>query len=295
MTDQEQGRAGGGAAPETLVEIDWLTAARRLWRMSGKHHLSLVASGVAFNAFLAFIPFLTSVILTYGLVAAPRQVAAHIEYLAQLLPRDAAGIVGSELRNMVHTATASTGFGLLATLGLSLYGALRGATGIIAGLNIIFEVEESRSLVKQMAIAIAITVGMMLLFLLASAGISIVNFLSAVLPDIGGAVDKLLKIGFWVASAGVASAVIATIYRIAPCRAVTWRWFTAGSLFATVVWLVATFAFGFFVRNFGNFDAVYGALGAVIVLLLWLYVSAYVLLLGAELNQLLARSRRSPR
>lgn len=272
-----------------LPAADWKQVGKRLWTESGDDHLSLVASGIAFNIFLAFIPFLTSVVLTYGLVAAPEQVASHIQYLSQLLPEQAAEMVGSQLRNMVETASSTTGLGLVFTLGLSLYGAIRGATGIITGLNIIFEVEESRSAVQQMGVAIAITVGLVLGFFIASAGISVMGFLAAILPNVAGLVDDLLRIGFWVTAAAAVSVVVSLIYRMAPNRGdLEWRWLTPGSVLATGIWLAATFLFSIYVQNFGSYQALYGALGAVIIFLIWLYISAYILLLGAELNQVLA-------
>ena len=272
-----------------LADANWKQIGKRLWKESGDDHVSLVASGIAFNTFLAFIPFLTSVVLSYGLVAAPEQVAAHIQYLSQLLPGEAAEVVGAQLRNMVDTASSTTGLGLVVTLAIALYGAIRGATGIIDGLNIIFEVEESRSFLKQMGVAIAITVGLVLTFFLASAGISMMGFLSAILPNIAGIVDDLLQIGFWITAAAGVSVVVSLIYRMAPNRPdLEWRWLTPGSVLATAVWLAATFVFGVYVGNFGNYQAIYGALGAVIIFLIWLYISAYILLLGAELNQVLA-------
>ena len=288
MADEQERRFARVDDPEDMTDVDWKRAGKRVWALSGKDHLSLVASGIAFNAFLAFVPFLTSIVLTYGIIASAEQVARHISMLSEMLPEQAADVIGSQLQNMVQTASSSTGLSLVVTLGIALYGALRGATGIISGLNIIFEVEESRSFVSQMLVAVAITIGLILSFFLASAGISVMSFLSAALPDIGGVVHDALQVGFWITAAMGVSVVVSLIYRHAPNRGdLEWRWLTPGSVLATATWLIGTFAFGVYVRSFGNFQAVYGALGAVIIFLLWLYLSAYILLLGAELNQVL--------
>lgn len=277
-----------------LATLDWKRTGKRLWTRSGEDHLSLVASGIAFNAFLAFVPLLTSVVLTYGIVASPKEVASHISVLGNLLPKQAANVVGGQLHHMVQTARSTTGFGLVVTLSIALYGALRGANGIISGLNIIFEVDEGRSFVWQTLVGIAITVGMVVTFLIASAGISLVAFLSAILPNFGGLLDKALQAGYWIIAAAAVSAVIALIYRYAPNRKDNrWRWLSAGSVAATSVWLAGTWVFGIYVRNFGSFGALYGALGAIIIFLIWLFLSAYILLLGAELNQLLEGAGRS--
>jgi membrane protein len=294
VNDEPASEQAQGGGISIVPGSDWKRVGKQVWKKSGEDNVSIVASGIAFNAFLAFIPFLTSVVLTYGLIAAPEQVAGHIDTLSEFMPEDAADLVGSQLQNMVETAGTTTGLGLLATLGLSLYGALRGASGIISGLNIIFDVEESRSFIRQTGVAIAITICLMLTFLLASAGITILGFLSDLLPDFGGLVHDALRFGFWIAAAAGVSVVVSLIYRLAPNRGdLQWRWLTPGSVLATGTWLIATYAFGIYVQNFGNYQAVYGALGAIIVFLIWLYISAYILLLGAELNQVLAEERET--
>ena len=268
----------------------WWATVRATWTESSEDNLSLVASGIAFNGFLALLPLLTAVVLGYGLVASPEQVARHIAVLAQAIPQDAARLIGQQLTNMVETADTTTGFGIVLSLAIAVFGAMRGATGIIVGLNIVYDVEESRAVVWRTLTRLAITICAILLFLVASLAVSLVNGLHDLLPNLGGILRQALQIGFWVATAVAVSLVIAAIYTYAPNRpGKQLRWLTPGSITATVVWVIATFAFSFYVRNFGNFNATYGALGAVIVFLLWLYLSAYILLLGAELNQVLQR------
>lgn len=290
MATQAAQHGDGPDAPTQMSTHGWWEAAKQTGQESRSDNLSLVASGIAFNAFLALVPFLTAVVLGYGLVASPSQVAQHIAVLANMLPQQAASIVGSELKNMVQTAGAGTGLGMVVTLGIALYGAMRGATGVISGLNIAYGIDETRSFLRQTAVALAITFGLIFVFVLASVGIGLVNFISSIMPHLGGAGRTALQIGFWIASASAVSVVIAVIYAYAPNRAEpSWIWLTPGSIIATSVWIVATFAFSFYVKNFGSYEAMYGALGAVIIFLTWLYLSAYILLLGAELNQVLAR------
>lgn len=276
--------------PTDISASGWWDVVKRTFSEAGEDNLGLIASGIAFNAFLAFVPLLTAVVLSYGLVAAPEQVAQHIAALSEMMPEEAASLVGSQLQNMVETAGSTTGFGLALSLAIALYGAMRGASGIVTALNIVFEVGESRSFLWQTAVALAITAGLVVVFIVASLGITVLGLLEDLLPDLGGAVHLALQIGFWLAAALGVSFVIALIYRYAPNRPeMEWRWLTPGSIVATVVWVAATFAFAFYVRNFGSYNATYGALGAVIIFLTWIYLSAYILLLGAELNQVLER------
>lgn len=276
--------------PTEISASGWWDVAKQAFKESGEDNLGLIASGIAFNAFLAMIPLLTAVVLGYGIVASPEQVAQHIATLADVMPEQAAGLVGSQLENMVQSSGSATGFGVVLTLAIAIYGAMRGASGIITGLNIVYDVEESRSFIGSTLTALAITLGLILVFILASLGISLMSALESLLPNLGGVGHAALKIAFWIASAAAVSAVIAMIYAHAPSRDdPEWVWLTPGSIIATVIWVAATFAFSFYVSNFGNYNATYGALGAVIVFLTWLYLSSYILLLGAELNQVLER------
>lgn len=290
MSDDSAGTERQASGPTEVSASGWWDILKRTWSEAGEEHLGLIASGIAFNAFLAFVPLLTAVILSYGLVAAPEQVARHIAALAETMPQEAADLIGNQLQGMVETAGSSAGFGLLLSLAIALFGAMRGASGIVTGLNIVFDVDESRSFLRQTGMALAITFGLILVFIIASLGISVLGFLEDLLPALGGSVHLLLQVAFWIGAAAFVSLVIALIYRYAPNRPETvWRWVTPGSALATIVWVAATFAFAFYVRNFGGYNATYGALGAVIIFLTWLYLSAYILLLGAELNQVLER------
>lgn len=275
-------------APAKTGAERWWTIAKRTWASAGKNNLEMIAAGIAFNAFLALIPLLTAVVLSYGLFASPARVARDIAQLASALPEEAARIIGNQLENMVASANTATGLGLLLSLGLALFGTLRGAKGIITALNIVDRVGESRSFVGQTGVALAIIGGLMLLFVLASAAISVVNMLAVLLPDMGGTLRAVLQAAYWIGAASVACLVLGLIYTHAPNRKPhTRRWLSAGSVVATVVWVLATFAFSYYVSNFGNYNAMYGALGAVIIFLTWLYLSAYILLLGAELNHVI--------
>lgn len=286
-TAAEDGRATG---PTDVSASGWWDILKRTWSEASAANLGLIASGIAFNAFLAFVPLLTAVVLSYGIVAAPEQVARHIATLADAMPQEATNLIGSQLENMVETADSSAGFGLLLALAIALFGAMRGASGIITALNIVFDVEESRSFLRQTAMALTITFGLIVVFIIASLGISVLSFLEDLLPDPGGMTHSVLPIAFWFVAAAFVSLVIALIYRYAPNRSeMEWRWLTPGSALATIVWVAATLAFAFFVRNFGGYNATYGALGAVIIFLTWLYLSSYILLLGAQLNQVLER------
>lgn len=277
------------------MQAGWWPVAKQTWQEASEDNLGLIASGIAFNVFLALIPLLTAVVLTYGLVASADQVAEHIAALAEVLPQEASAIIGDQLQNMVGSAGRATGVGLALTLGLALFGALRGANGIVTALNIVYNIPESRSFLRTTSLAIVIIIGLVVLFLLASVALSLLNVVEGLLPDLGGLVHTLLEIAFWIGAAAVACFVIALINAHGPDRPrASLRRYLPGAILATAVWIAATIGFSFYVSNFANYNATYGALGAVIIFLTWLYLSAYILLLGAELNQVLLKRKDRP-
>ena len=273
------------ASPAKIPPAGWFQILKRTYAESNKDNVSIVAAGVAFYAFLAFVPLLGALVLTYGLVADPASVMSHVQGLTSVMPADAAKLIGEQLISISKTATSKQGFGLLLALLLSLYGAMRGATSIITALNIVYGVDEDRGFVKTTALAALITVGAVAALLLGMLAISVMGFIERLLPFSSPLIHTLLQILLWVVAAAGVSAVIALVYRYAPNRPkAKWAWLTPGSITATLLWIAATLGFGFYVTNFGSYNATYGSLGAVVVFLTWLYLTAYILLMGGELN-----------
>lgn len=263
----------------------WWTILASTWRAASRNNMNIVAAGVAFYAFLAFVPLLAALVLTYGLVAEPATIIGHVRGLTDLMPADAAQLIGEQLMSMSDTAAGQKGLGLAVALMLAIYGAMRGAKSLITALNFVYDAEEQRGFIGTTALAFAFTIGALAALLLAVLAVSSLGYIETLLPSAAPIVHDLLRIAFWAAAALAISLFIAIVYRFGPNRhGARWKWLTAGSISATLVWLGATLGFGFYVANFGNYNATYGSLGAVIVFLTWLYLSAYILLLGAELN-----------
>ena len=268
--------------------VGWKRIALDTWNDAGEDNLSLVAAGVAFYAFLAFVPLLTALVLSYGLFADPLTVARDILHLTQILPASAASIAATQLEAMTQGSDTRTGLALVVSLGIAVYGASKAADSIMTALNIVYEVRECRGFVGRLLAALGMTAGALVLLLLAVATISGLNFLEGLLPGLGGVTAVLLRLLFVLGAGLVMMLLLALVYRYVPCRPdAEWRWITPGSVLATLVWLAGTAAFGLYVANFGNYNATYGSLGAVIAFLTWLYLTAYILLLGAELNAIL--------
>ncbi|CAA9516264.1 MAG: Ribonuclease BN [uncultured Sphingomonas sp.] len=280
-----QGSGRDADSPFKMPAKGWKEVLLRTWKESSKDNVSVIAAGVAFYGFLALVPLLGAIVLTYGLVADPQTVVRHAGELTAVLPAQVAQLVGEQLLNVAQTSGGKKGFGLLLALALALWGARNAATAIITALNIAYEEEEKRGFLKVTALALAMTVGAVIMALLAGAAIALLAALQHIVPNLGTFGVVLGKVLTYVLLGAVAAGAAATMFRYAPSRdKAKWVWLTPGSLFFAIIWIVLTLAFGYYVSNFGNYGATYGSLSAVVVLLTWLYLSSYVLLFGAELN-----------
>ena len=281
--DDPHGR--DAASPLALPGHAWREVFGRVWTKTGNDNISLMAAGVAFYAFLAFVPLLGALVMSYGLIADPSTIADHMRTIIRLVPKDAAKLILDQIVSLVTASTGKKGLGLLVALFVSLYGATRASGAIIMALNVVYEQRERRSFLRTTLISFVM--------IIAAVGVAIVGLLAgSVLAVLGKWANRLgeattIAIGAatWVVAAGLASLAIGAAYRYAPDRHdANWRWLSAGSALATILWLLATLGFGAYAATIGNYNATYGSLGAVVVLLMWLYVSAYAILLGATVN-----------
>ena len=280
---QDMGRSAD--RPSDIPAPGWLEIARRSWKEAGKDNIGIVAAGVAFYFFLALMPLLGATVLTYGLFASPETVVRQAQGLTSVLPDEAARLIGEQLLNVVQSSGGKKGLGLLLAIGVAFWGARNAASAIVTALNIVYEEEEKRGLVRTTMLALAMTLGAVLMAGVVALAIGVLAGVERLLPHAGGLVHLLFKVPTYAFLGGVAAAAAATLYRYGPSREkAKWTWLTPGSLFFAGVWLLLTLGFGFYVSNFGNYGATYGSLSAVVVLLTWLYLSSYVLLFGAELN-----------
>lgn len=278
-------RGRDAATPTQMPAKGWTEALKRAWKESGDDNLNLIAAGVSFYAFLTIVPILGALVLVYGFIADPATLVRHVQSLASVMPAEAAKLIGEQLMGVVTANGSKKGLGVLLALGLALYGASKGMGAIVTALNIAYDEKEKRGFFKRLLLTLAMVVGALLLVIMLIFAGSVTGALGRLLPFSSPVVVFLLKVLSWVVTAALLSAGIAALYRYAPARdKAKWSWLTPGSIIATVGIGVASILFGIYVSNFGNYNATWGSLGAVVVLLTWLNLSAFILLLGAEVN-----------
>ena len=263
----------------------WKQILKRVYTMDGYHNLSLMAAGVAFYAFLSFVPLLGAIVMTYGLVADPASVGKTMEQIIRLVPAEAAKLIQDQLLSITSTASEKAGLGLVVALFLSVFGAMRASSALIQALNVIYEEEEGRSIVRTYLVAARLTLVAVLAGIVGLLAAGALAYLRSLVGILGVAGVTLIQILTWLVAGAIATAGFGYAYRYGPDRAhARWQWLSVGSTSATVLWLIATVLFGVYAANFGNYNATYGALGAVVVLLMWMWVSSYAVLIGAEIN-----------
>ena len=263
----------------------WKDIAKRTYVRTWDDNVGLVAAGVAFYSFFALLSLLGLIVLTYGFVAEPLTVVEHMRTLMGLLPSDVILLIGDQLMTAVHTSQSTKGVGIVIAIVVALYGGTNGAVAILTALNIAYEEKEKRSLTRFYLEAMLMTVVALVAALLAIGATAAVAYLQKLLPEATPTALAAGKAAGYFLLALVTAAIAATLYRFGPSREkARWKWITPGSLLAAATWLLLTVAFGYYLTNVANYSASYGSLGAVVALLTWMYLSAYVFILGAELN-----------
>ena len=261
----------------------WTIASRVFLRMS-RDNLSLVSAGIAFYAMFAIFPALGALVSIYGLFGDAHVVQTQVQQLTALLPQETGKLINDALSALLAKPGRSLNFGLLVSLGIAIWGARAGTSSLMAGLNIACERPEKRSVFLTEAIALSLAFGAIIFAIVALTTVAVVPLVLSYLS-----VDETLAAWLaymrWPILASFILLALDVIYRFGPSlRAPRWRFVSVGTLFAASLWVAGTWAFSSYVTRFGSYDATYGSLGAVVVLLLWFWLSALIVLLGATVD-----------
>ncbi len=283
-TDASQVPGERASAPTQIPAKGWWQVVRRGWKEASEDQVPLLGAGVAFFGFLALFPALAAFTLIYGLVADPATISAQTQTLTASLPPEARTLLVGQLDQLASAPQQSLGWGLALAIVLALWSASGGVGNLITAVNIAYDEEKKRGFVKDKLLALGVTVGaviFMALIVALMAGVPVVlGFL-----DVNGPLRWVIEVVRWLLLAALVMVALAVLYRVAPDRdAPKFRWVSAGAVTATVLWLVASAAFSLYVTFFGNYAKTYGALAGVVLLMLWLWLTSYAILLGAEIN-----------
>lgn len=284
MTEPSKGHGYVANHPRHIPIQGWWDITRRVWRQAKDDKLTLVTAGVSFYFLLALFPALGALISIYGLFVAPEEVGRHFSDMLIILPADTHQLVLTQIQHFVSKSETTLSLGAISSTLLAVWSTSKGAQAIIIACNIAYKEQRTRSFFKQLLVRIFFTVAAIGFILLALAVIALLP-VAVDLMGLNQYQDWLLKVIFWPLLLVFFNTTLIAIYRYGPTRKhAKWRWITPGSTLSTCLWFTASGLFSFYLANFGSYDETYGSLGGVVILLMWLYLSAFIILLGAKFN-----------
>ena len=245
--------------------------------------IGLLAAGVAFYGLLSFFPAVTAGLALLGLFIDPSMVVERSEWLVDMLPESASEIVMGQLADVAGAGEGSLGLAALLAIAIALWSASNAVGSLMQGLNVIYEEEEKRGFIRAKLLTIGLTLALIF-------GLSVSVIVVAAIPaalSLAGApnVSAVAQILRWPIMFIIGIGGIAMLYRFAPDRrAARWRWLTPGAVASCLLWVAGTVAFSTYVQSFGTYNETFGALAGVIILLTWMWLSAFVVFLGALLD-----------
>ena len=284
---QRERKGGGADAALDLWRLgwrDWWAVLKRVFSFMATERVTLTAAGVSYYTLLALFPALAALVSVYGLVNDVNSLSAHLDTLSGIVPETILKFIAAELARLVHSNPSSLGIGAVVSLLVALWSANGGVKSMFWAMNMAYERPEERSFITLNLLTLAFTLAAMLVFVVV---INALVVMPLIVDALGlGAAGRLLGTVVPGAIAVIiVYAAIALVYRFGPSRPPAgWRWFTPGAVAAAIVWLIASIGFSFYLSNFSNYDATYGTLGTAIGLLIWLYISAFIVIVGADVN-----------
>jgi membrane protein len=276
-----------GRRSQNPFQIPWAGWKDILWRTyvrTGEDRLLATAAGVVFFGLLAVFPAITALVSSYGLFANPSTIGANLQTLALMLPEGSFQIVQDQIARVLDKGQTALGVTFLFGFALALWSANAGVKSVIDALNVVYEEREKRSFVRLNLLSLAFTSGGIAALLLM---VSAVVAVPLALDRVGLAPQSqfIVSLARWPLLFLILLAALAILYRFGPSRrAARWEWLGVGTLAAALLWIAGSSLLSWYLSNFGNYTATYGSLGAAIGLMMWMWMSAIIVLWGAELN-----------
>jgi membrane protein len=281
---QEQGRGRGATAPWEIPWRGWKEVLSRTYDETLNDRLFYVAAGVAFFVLLAIFPAISALVSCYALIANPGTITDQISVLQEIIPRGTYGILTDQVQRIIQRSTGSLSLTFLLSLVFALWSANSGVKAIIDALNVVYEQTDQRSFIRLTIISLAMTIGGIAVLIVSAAAFIVFPL---VMSSIGfgaltGTVTAVLR---WPLLFFLIFATLVFLYRHGPYSApARFAWISVGGVFATITWLGTSALLSWYLSNVSNYDVTYGSLGAVVGMMIWLWVTFVVVLVGAELN-----------
>jgi membrane protein len=282
LSDEGRGRLAG--TPSEVPARGWKDILLRIYQSISDHRVLALAAGMTFYSLLAIFPALAALVAIYGLFADPATISAHLNSLSGFLPAGTIDVVRDQMTRVASKGGQALGSTFVVGLAISLWSANSAMKSLFDTLNVVYGEREKRGFVALNALSLSFTVGAIAFVLVA---ITALVVLPVALSYIGlsDAATLLLRLGRWPALFVVLALALAFVYRYGPSREeARWRWISWGSVLAAILWIAASALFSWYTANFGSYNQTYGSLGAVIGFMTWLWISAIVILIGAELD-----------
>lgn len=280
----EPGRGRWARAPLQIPWAGWKDIFFRTYREIQDDRLLALAAGVAFYSLVALFPAIAAGVSSYALFANAATVGNHLQVAADIVPAGALDVLGTEITRIAAKSDGRLTFGFLLGLGIALWSANAGMKALFDALNVIYDEEEKRGLVRLNLVSLLFTI-------CAIAGVGLALALVVVFPLLLAAFGvtsfdhPIVAYLRWPVLFVLVILGLSVLYRYGPSRRrAKWRWISFGSIFAAFAWLAVSSLFSWYLGNFANYNATYGALGAVVGLMMWMWLSTIVVLVGAELN-----------
>ena len=284
MVAAQADRGREAQTPSEIPARGWKDILWRIYQNISEDRVVLVAAGISFYSILALFPAIAALVALYGLFADPATIASNLDQVADIFPGGAIDVIRDELNRVAAQGRSTLGFAFIIGLAVSLWSANAALKSLFDALNIVYNEDEKRGLIKLNLISLAFTSATILFVLLVLAAIVVVpiviNFFG--LTD---AANLVMRIARWPLLLAVVAVGLAVVYRYGPSRAkARLRWITWGSAFAAVAWLALSILFSWYAANFASYNKTYGSLGAIIGFMVWIWLSTIVVLIGAEID-----------
>ncbi len=280
----ERGRGRSATAPSGIPWRGWKDILVRTYHETENDRLLALAAGVAFYSLVALFPAIAAGVSSYALFANAAVISKHVSIASDIVPSGALDMLRDEIARIASKSDGRLTLGFLVGLGIALWSANAGMKAIFDALNIIYDEEEKRGIVWLNVVSLFFTICAIAGALLAISAVVIFPLVLAAF-ELSSYDEPIIGYLRWPVLFVLMIVGLAVLYRYGPSRRLAkWRWLSVGSVFAAFAWLAVSWLFSWYLGNFANYNATYGALGAVVGLMIWMWLSTIVVLVGAELN-----------